>query len=104
MSLKAMKVICIVEEAARQARVLAHKQAQESIDEADRNGKESVASTLARAKSEIAHLIHTLDQRATEEAIKLASTTANRQATKRARAERRLDDAASLIVERIVKV
>jgi hypothetical protein len=77
--------------------------ARESIDEAENAGKAKVASTIARAESEIAHLIRASDQKATEQAKELASKTANRQATLRARAERRLDDA-ELIIERIVSV
>ena len=100
---EALKQVCAAEENARQERLLAQQKAQESVDIVEKAGKETIAATLARAESEIAHMIRLSDQKATQEAAELASTTANRLATQRARAERRLDSAAQLIVERIVK-
>jgi V/A-type H+-transporting ATPase subunit G/H len=102
--LEALKAICTAEEESQQEILLAQEKADEEVGEADHAGKKAIASTIDRAESEIAHLIRTSDQKATEQAKELASKTANRKATQRARAERRLDDAASLIVERIVKV
>ena len=102
MSIEALKLICSAEEDARQAMLKARQSAQESVDEIERAGRETIASTLERAESEIAHLIRVSDQKATQEALELASTTANRLATLRARAERRLDSVALIIVERIV--
>ena len=99
-----IKTISKAEEEARLEILLAHENAQAAIEAAHITGKDSIATTLARAESEIAHLTRTMDQKATEEAIELASTTANRQATLHARAERRLDAAATLIFERIVNV
>ena len=104
MSLEAMMSICEAEDEARQKTLLAHEKAQEEIAEAEKDGKAAVAKTIARAKSEIEHLTRAADHKATEQAKELASKTANRQATLRARAERRVDDAARLIVERIVKI
>jgi len=103
-SSEAIRIICAAEEEARQAIFAAREGAQEAVEEAHRAGKETVASTIARVEAEIAHLTRTMDHKATEEALELASTTANRQATLHARAERRLDAAAALIVERIVNV
>jgi len=97
-------MIRAAEEEALQAQQHAQEKAQKVIEDAQKAGEETVALTLARAQSEIAHLVRTLDHKATEDARKLASTTANRQATLRARAERRLDEAVQLIVERIVIV
>ena len=102
MSTEALKIICAAEEKAKQEILLARENAQFAIKEEQELGKGAIASTLARAQSEIAHLTRMTDQKATNEAKELASTTANRQATMRARAERRLDEAAALIVERIV--
>ena len=99
-----IKTIIQAEEEAHLAISLAQENAQAAIEAAHKEGKESITSTLARADSEIAHLTRTMDQKATEEAMELASTTANRQATLHARAERRLEAAATFIVERIVNV
>ena len=104
MSLEAIKSISAAEDEARQAKLSAQENAREAIEAAEKKGKDSVASSLARAESEIAHLIRTADQRAAEQAVELASTTANRQAAIRARAEGRIDKAARLIVERIVNI
>ena len=103
MSLEAVRLICGAEEEARQAKFLALKSARESIEEAQRAGEDAVARSLALAETEVAHLIRACDKKATEQARELASKTANRQATLRARAERRLDDTVKLIIERIVK-
>ena len=101
---EAIKVVCEAEEEARREKTLAQRNGRETIEEADLEGKKAVARTIARAESEIAHLIRSADQKATEQAKELASKTANRQATLRARAERRLENAAQLIFERIVNV
>jgi hypothetical protein len=71
------------------------------IDKATKAGEEVVATTLVRAETEITHLRRKADQKAAEEAADLASTTANRQAALHARAERRMDSAAQLIIERM---
>ena len=102
MSLEMLKAICAVEEDAREARLLVEQKAQDAINEAHKEGKDTIASTLERAESEITHLIRASDHKAMGDAMELASSTANRLATLRARAERRLDAAARLIVERIV--
>jgi len=101
LQLDMINLIFAAEEDSRQARIFAQQNAQELIDEADRSGREKVASTLARAEAEIAHMTRLSDQKATQYAMELASTTANRKATLHARAERRLDSASQYIVERI---
>lgn len=102
MCLEALKSVKTAEEEARLTIAIAQRNAAQMIEEASQAGKESVASTLSRAESEISHLRHYADKKAAEQAMELASTTANRQAALRARAERRLDAAAQLIVERIL--
>ena len=104
MSQEEIDAICLAEDEALQKIQLAKKNASETIQTAQSEGKETIASTLSRAETEIAYFTHTIDQKAMDEAMELASTTANRQATLRARAERRLESVASLIVERIVKL
>jgi len=95
-------VICGIEEKSQKDVILAEKIAQEAINETHKTGSEVVSATLERAEFEIAHLMRVSDQKATEEAMKLAGSTANKLATMRARADRRLEAAAGLIVERIV--
>jgi V/A-type H+-transporting ATPase subunit G/H len=102
--LDAIKAISAAEDESRQLKLLARQNARDSIEEAQRNGEEAVAKARDYAESEIATLTRATDRKATDQALELASKTANRQATLRARAERRLDAAVSLIIERIVKV
>ena len=101
MSLELIGLICSAERDALEAKRLVEKQAADIIAEAHAMGMSSVDATLARADSEIAHLIRASDQIATEDAAKLASSTENRIATLRARAERRLSDVATMIFDRI---
>ena len=103
MSLKAIKIIVAAEEAARLAELEAQRKTQQDLDEIESAGKEAIAATLKRAETEVVHLFRLTDQKATDEAIDLASKTANRQAAQRARAERLLETAAQLVFERIVK-
>ena len=102
MSLKVIKIIAAVEDEARQAKLKVQENAQLAIEGTENAGKEAIAATLSRAETEVSHLIRITDQKATDEARLLASKTANRQATQRARAERLLETAADHIVERIV--
>jgi V/A-type H+-transporting ATPase subunit G/H len=104
LSLEAIKCISEAEEEARQAKLRAQQNARASVEEAEKAGKEAVSSSQARADTEIAELLRMADQKAAEQAVELASTTANRQATLRARAGSRLDKAAAYIIERIVDV
>ena len=104
MSMDAIKSISEAETEARQAKTRAQQAAEQIVADAEKAGKESLTSMNARAESEIATLIRKADLEAEEHAKELASTTANRQATLRARAESRLDKAAQLIIERIVNV
>ena len=103
MSVLAIKTIIEAEDEARQAKSEMQEKADFAVMETDKAGREAVAATLARAEDEVAHLLSITDRKATDEARVLASNTANRQAAQRARAERLLDSAAELIVERIVK-
>ena len=99
---EALECICAAEEEAKQRLREAHQKALESIGSAENAGEKTVAKTLERAESEIAHLTRSTEIKVTEEARELASKTANRQATIRARAERRLEASVKYIVERIV--
>ena len=104
MFIKSLKIISQAEEEARKTIQLAQDNANAAIEAAHKSGKDTIASTVARAEYEINHLTQKMDHKATEEAMELASTVANRQATLRARAERRLEAASMIIVERIVNV
>jgi len=98
----ALRIICEAEKEAWDKIEKARQDAAEAASQADIAGKAAIERTLARAESEIAHLTRAAEKKVTGDALELASKTANRQATIRARAERRLEAAASYIVERIV--
>ena len=102
MSLDMLRIICTAERESKEYIFLVDRKSRDAINAAHNAGEESVASTLSRAKAEIAHLMRATDQKATTQAKQLAESTANKLATLRARAERKLDVAADLIVERIV--
>ena len=104
LSLEAITSISAAEEEARQSKLVAQQKARESIEAAEKSGKESLAAAYIRAETEVAQLKRAADQKAADQAVELASTTATRQATLRARAEGRIDKAAQLIVERIVNI
>jgi len=99
-----IKFILAAEYEANQVKLIILNKSKESIEQATKKGEESVASSLARAESEIEQLRKASDQKAMEAAVELASSTANRLATMRARAEKRLDTVAQRIFERIISV
>ena len=102
MSYEALKLVISTENEARQDKKAMQEKVQLAIDETIKAGEDAVAATLARAEVEATHLFQATGQKATEEAKALASKTANRQATQRARAERLLETAAEFVYERIV--
>jgi len=102
MSLDAIKSIGEAEDNARRAKQDAVLSAKRTAEEAERQGRETVAATIVRAEAEVKHLKTASDQKAAESARELLSTTANKRAALRAKAESRLDAAAGIIVERIV--
>ncbi|MDR2571934.1 MAG: hypothetical protein LBD23_16780 [Oscillospiraceae bacterium] len=87
-----------------QIKLIVLNKSKDQIESAKTEGENSVTSTLARAEKEIEQLIKSSDRKATQAAVELASSTANRIATMRARAEKRLDTVAQRIFERIVSV
>ena len=99
-----IKHILAAEYESNQVKLIVLNKSKETIEQAETEGKKSVATTLARAKSEIEILKKASDRKAMEAAVELASSTANRAATMRARAEKRMDTVAQRIFERIVNV
>ena len=99
-----IKYILAAEYEANQVKLIVLNKSKETIEQAKQEGEKSIVSTLARAETEIEQLKHSADRKAMDSATELASSTANRLATMRARAERRLDVVAQRIFERIVNV
>jgi len=99
-----IKYILAAEYEANQVKLIVLNKSKDSIEQASKEGEESVAASLARAEAEIEQLRKTSDSKAMEAAAELASSTANRLATMRARADKRLDTVAQRIFERIINV
>ena len=99
-----LKFILASEYEAKQVKEIIISKSQASIKKTREEGEESIVHTVERAKTEIAQLQKTADRKTMEAAAELASSTANRLATMRARAEKRLDTVAERIYERIVNV
>ena len=99
-----IKLILAAEYEANQVKLIVLNKSKETIEQAAADGEKSIATTLARAKSELEQLKKASDRKAMDAAAELASTTANRLATMRARAEKRLDTVAERIFERIISV
>lgn len=103
MSLEAMDAIALAEEKARQIKLSAAQDAKKSIQQAQDAAKIAIAAAEGKADAEVRELKRKADEKATEDAQVLASNTRNRRAAMKARAEKKLDEAVSLVVERIVK-
>jgi len=99
-----LKYVLASEYEANQVKLIVLNKSKETLEQARKEGEESVAKTLERAKAELEHLRKTSDRKAMEAAAELASSTANRLATMRARAEKRMDIVAQRIFERIISV
>jgi vacuolar-type H+-ATPase subunit H len=103
MSLEVVKSISEAEETARQAKAAAQLGAKAAIAETEKTGQKTVTEAISRAEEEVNNLFRTADEKAAEHALALKSSTSNRQAAIQAAAGSKLDQAALLIVERIVK-
>ena len=103
MSLEAMDAIALAEEKARQIRAGAVREAKKALEEAEQASKIAMMAAEAKADGEIRELMRKADEKAREDAQVLASNTRNRRAAMKARAERKMEDAVALVMERIVK-
>ena len=102
MSLEALDTIALAEEKARQIRAAAQAEAKKSVQEAEDAVKLMIAAADGKAEGEIKDLIRKADEKAKEDAGVLASTTRNRQAAMKARADKKMEQVVDKIVERIV--
>lgn len=102
MSLNAIKSITEAEDAAKNAKLEAQSKMKRDAEQAEQDGRNLIAESLAQADGEAKHLKREAELKAEEYAKNLASSTANKRAALVAHAEARLSAAAELIVERIV--
>ena len=102
MSLSAIKSITASEEAAKTAKLDAQAKMKRDAEQAEQDGRDSIANSLAQADNEIRHLKREAELKAEEYAKDLASNVANKRAAIAAHAEAMIATAADLIVGRIV--
>ena len=102
MSFEAITSIAQAEEAAKVAVAYAQQQAKQMIADAEAKGKESVAEAVKKAENELLQLKKKTEEKASESAEILYGEVGEKKSALRAMAESKLDEAANLIVERIV--
>ncbi|MGI6029489.1 MAG: hypothetical protein ACOX81_08765 [Candidatus Heteroscillospira sp.] len=102
MSLEAIKTISEAEEQAKNIRAQAAAEAKRIAGEAESAGRAAVEAAEKKAAEELAGLTQKADEKAVASAKTLAAENDRQKAGLRSRAEKRMDDAVSLIVERIV--
>ena len=102
MSLEAILAITKAEDKTRQLRNDAQAEAKRLIAQAQEDGEASVLAAAKKADEEIAELMRKAEEKAKADASELAQSNENKKAAMRVKAEKRLDKAAELIVERIV--
>lgn len=102
MAFDAITMISQAEETAKKERAQALTDARAAEDAAVEAGKTAVEEAADRARKEIQAKLAELEAEATAAAQMLSGETEKQKAAMRAAAEQKLDDAAALIVERIV--
>lgn len=102
MSLEAIKTITDAEEAARRVKAEAAAAARNALAEAKAAAQAAIEAAEKKAQEELRELVRKADEKATADARELALNTENKKAAMRVKAESRLDQAAGLVVERIV--
>lgn len=102
MSFEAITTISEAEESAKRSKAQAVADARAAEANAVAEGKAAIAAAVGKASEELREELSRSDAQALAAAKQMADDTENKIAALRARAEGRLDKAASLVVERIV--
>ena len=103
MSFEAINSVVQAENEAKAAVAAAEAKAKQMLSDAQAAGRAAVEAAGDKADSALAELRRKADEEAMAKAAELSRDVENKKAALRARAEARLDRAASLVVERIVK-
>ena len=103
MSFEAINSVVQAENEAKAAVAAAEAKARQMVADAQAAGKAAVEAAGDKADSALGELRRKADEDAMKRASKLSREVEIKKAALRARAEARLDRAASLVVERIVK-
>lgn len=92
------------EERVRRMKAEAAAAAKKSLVDAKARGEAMVAEAIRKAEAEMAEMGRAAEKEAVSSAEDLARSGENKKAVMRARAEKRMDEAVALIVERIVNI
>ncbi|MBR0393112.1 MAG: hypothetical protein IJK38_12400 [Oscillospiraceae bacterium] len=103
MSFDAITGIAQAEDAAKVAVQYAQAQAKQMLADAESEGKAEIEAAVARAEKELRVLRQKSDVKSVEDAKKLLNELETKKAVLQAGAEAKLDAAASLVAERVVK-
>lgn len=102
MSFEAIASIAQAEHEAKAAVAAAEGRSKQQLSDAEAAGKAAVEAALSKADEELAELNRQAKEKAKGNARALVGELENQKAVLRSRAEARLEQAASLVVERIV--
>lgn len=102
MSLEAIKIISAAEDAAKRRKAEVSAEMKQALSDAEAAGQATIAAAKTKAAAELRDLREQAEATAARETADTAGSTQNRMASLRIKAESRLDQAAALIVERIV--
>ena len=103
MSFDAITGIAQAEDAAKVAVQYAQAQAKQMLADAEAEGKAEIDAAVARAEKELRALRQKSDAKSVEDAKKLLKELETKKAVLQAGAEAKLDAAASLVAERVIK-
>lgn len=103
MSLEAIDSVLQAEKEARAAVAAAEAKARQMVSDAQAAGRAALEAAGDKADSTLAELRRRTDDETMKKVSELSHDTDIRKTTMRARAEARLEKAAALVVERIVK-
>lgn len=103
MYIESIVSISETEEKARRMKADAALAAKKSVANARVKGEAMVTEAVSRADAEIADMSKASEESSIVSAKELANSGETKKAVMRARAEKRMDEAVALIVERIVK-
>ena len=103
MSFDAITGIAQAEDAANVAVQYAQAQAKQMLADAESEGKAEIDAAVARAEKELRVLRQKSDAKSVEDAKKLLNELETKKAVLKAGAEAKLNTAASLVAERVVK-
>ena len=102
MSFEAVSLITEAESGAKALIAEAEATAKQMLSDAENDGRAAMTAAAEKAERELAELKKQAGSKAVELAGKLSENTDNSKAELRARAEKQIDKAAELVVERIV--